>query len=128
MTYLGHRVVDGTQSAQLALQERHAGDGEGGVAALVPLATAGPGERLLHVVAGNDAEGAGDAGLELDVLDAAGRLGADEVVVVGLAADDDAETGDAGVLAALGVQLRREGELVGAGDSAAAPAPAAPAG
>ena len=88
-------------SASSALQQRHAGDGEGGVAALVALAAAGPGQGLLHVVAGDDAEGAGDAGLQLDVLDAAGRLGADEVVVVGLAADDDAEAGDAGELAGL---------------------------
>ena len=81
--------------AGLALQQGHAGDGEGGVAALVALVAAGAGQGLLHVVAGDDAEGAGDAGRQLHVLDAAGRLGADEVVVVGLAADDDAEAGDA---------------------------------
>ena len=36
---------------------------------------------------------------ELDVLDPARRLGADVVVVVGLAADHGAEAGDAGVAA-----------------------------
>ena len=81
--------------SELALEQRHAGNGEGGVATLVALAAAGPGERLLHVVAGDYAEGAGHAGFQLDILDPTGGLGADEVVVVGLAADDDAETGDA---------------------------------
>src|SRR6476620_853086 len=76
-------------SARFALEERHAGDGEGGVAALVALVAAGAGQGLLHVVAGNDAEGAGDAARQLHVLDASRRLGADEVVVVGLAADED---------------------------------------
>src|SRR3954468_24003093 len=72
-------IEDGTRSGELALQHGHAGDRESGVAALVPLAAAGPGQRLLHRVAGDDAEGAGHSGLQLDVLDAAGGLGADEV-------------------------------------------------
>src|SRR5215203_1959126 len=83
------------ESAGLTLEQGHAGDGEGGVAALVALVAAGAGQGLVHVVAGDDAEGAGDAGRQLDVLDAASGLGADEVVVVGLAANDDAEAGDA---------------------------------
>src|SRR5690242_16538321 len=91
------------ESAGFAFEERHAGDGEGGVAALVALVAAGAGQGLLHVVAGDDAEGAGDAGRQLDVLDAARRLGADEVVVVGLAADDDAEAGDAADLRPAGL-------------------------
>src|SRR3954454_8534397 len=102
-------------SADLALEQGHAGDGEGGVAALVALVAARARQRLVHAVAGDDAEGAGDAGLQLHLLDPARRLGANEVVVVGLAADDDAEAGDAGV-AVLGELLGREGELVGAGD------------
>src|SRR5437868_1790502 len=113
-------------AAHRSLEEGHAGDGEGGVAALVTLVAAGPGEGLLHVVAGDDTEGAGHSGCQLHVLDAAGRLGADEVVVVGLAADDDAEAGDAAdlhtadvlrVFAADAVDdfLGGEGELVGAG-------------
>src|SRR3954453_2641306 len=102
-------------SADLALEQGHAGDGEGGVAALVALVAAGAGQCLVHVVAGDDAEGAGDAGLQLHLLDAVRRLGADEVVVVGLAADYDAEAGDAGV-AVFGELLGREGELVGSGD------------
>ena len=66
-------------------------------------------------VAGDHAEGAGDAGFQLHVLDAAGRLGADEVVVVGLAADDDAQAGDAGNVAGADQRLRRHRQLVGAG-------------
>ena len=80
----------------LAAQQGHPRDRERGVAALVALVAAGPRQRLLHRVAGDHAEGAGHAGLELHVLDPARRLGADEVVVVGLAADHDAEAGDAG--------------------------------
>src|ERR1700749_1577228 len=103
------------ESADLALEQGHAGDGEGGVAALVALVAAGAGQGLLHRVAGDDAKRAGDAGLKLDLLDAAGRLGADEVVVVGLAADDDAEAGDTRE-AVFGELLGGKGQLVGAGD------------
>ena len=46
---------------------------------------------------------------QLDVLDAAGGLGADEVVVVGLAADHDAEAGDAGDAAAVACSLAAKG-------------------
>src|SRR6476659_5287248 len=109
------------ESADLALEQSHAGDGEGGVAALVALVAAGAGEGLVHVVAGDDAEGAGDAGLQLHLLDTTRRLGADEVVMVGLAADDDAEAGDATGLSAspprsLDVALGSERKLVGTGD------------
>src|SRR4051794_10577675 len=107
-------------SADLALEQGHAGDGEGGVAALVALVAARARQRLVHVVAGDDAEGAGDAGLQLHLLDAARRLGADEVVVIGLAADDDAEAGDA-VVALVGEDLRGKRELVGAGDGGSGP-------
>ena len=74
--------------------------GLGGVRALVALAAAGAGERLLHVLDGQHAERARHAGAQLDVLDPARGLGADVVVVVGLAADHRAEAGDAGVAAA----------------------------
>src|SRR5215218_7214058 len=114
------------ESAGLALQQGHAGDGEGGVAALVALVAAGAGQCLLHVVTGDYPKSAGDAGRQLHVLDAARGLGADEVVVVGLAADDDAEAGDTadlraapllGVVAADAVDDRAggEGELERAG-------------
>src|SRR3954470_8202909 len=102
-------------SADLALEQGHAGNGEGGVAALVALVAAGSGQRLVQVVAGDDSEGAGDIGLQLHLLDAARRLGADEVVVVGLAADDDAEASHPGV-AVFSELLRGEGQLVGARD------------
>ena len=100
-------MVAGPAQAARPLHERHAGDGEGGVAALVALAAAGPRQRLLHRVAGDHPEGAGDAGRQLHVLDPARRLGADEVEVLGLTADHDAETGDPGELAGFGVQAAR---------------------
>ena len=84
--------------------------------ALVALAAAGPGERLLHRVAGDHAEGAGHAGLQLHVLDPARGLGADEVVVVGLAADHDPEAGDPAVGSPVDQLASRRSELVGAGD------------
>src|SRR3954447_1664086 len=87
--------VDATQSAELALQQRHARARQRRVAALVALAAPRRGQRLVHVVAGDHAESAGHAGLELDLLDPPRRLGADEVEVVGLAADHDAQAGDA---------------------------------
>ena len=121
VTYLGHQescMVAGRGSGQAegALQQRHPRRGQGRVAALVALAAAGPGQRLLHRVAGDDAEGAGHPGLELDVLDPARGLGADEVVVVGLAADHDPEAGDPGVGPGLRQLLGGEGQLVGARD------------
>ena len=86
-----------------------------GVLALVALAAARPRERLLHGLDREHAERARHAGRELDVLDPARRLGADVVVVVGLAADHRAEAGDARVAAGLGQVLRRERQLERAG-------------
>src|ERR1700744_4094813 len=91
VTYLCHRTRDGTESGDPALQQRHPRNGERRVAALVPFVAARPRQRLLHRVAGDHAEGAGHAGLKLDVLDPPRRLAADEVEVGGLAADHDAE-------------------------------------
>src|SRR4051794_4761456 len=85
------------------------------MAPLVALAAAGAGQRLVHVLDGQHAERARDAGAQLHVLDPARRLGADVVVVIGLAADDGAEARHAGVAAGLGEVLRRERQLVGAG-------------
>src|SRR3954452_929852 len=83
--------------------------------ALVALAPAGTRERLVHVLHGEDAEGARHAGAQLHVLDAAGGLAADEVVVVGLAADHRAEAGDALVTGA-GEVRRGQRQLERAGD------------
>ena len=65
--------------------------------------------------AGDHPEGAGHPGVELDALGAGGDLGADVVVVAGLAADHDPETGDAGEATGLGAELRGERQLEGAG-------------
>ena len=82
-----------------------------GVLALVALAAAGARQRLLHVLDREHAERARDAGRELHVPDPARRLGADVVVVVGLAADHGPEAGDARVAPALGEVLRRRRQL-----------------
>src|ERR1700753_3938207 len=56
VTYLCHRTVENTDSADPALQQRHPADRQRRVAALVALVAARPGERLLHGVAGDQAE------------------------------------------------------------------------
>ena len=122
VTYLGHYESCMVAGARLGirhsprLQQGHPRHGQGRVPALVALVAAGPGQRLLHRVAGDDAERAGHPGFQLDVLDPAGGLGADEVVVVGLTADHDPEAGHPGVGPGLRQLLGGEGELVGAGD------------
>src|SRR5690349_6508536 len=68
-------------------------------------------QRLVVALDREDAEAAGDAGLELDVLDPAGALVADVVVVRGLAADDRADARDALVAAGLGADLGRHRQL-----------------
>ncbi len=98
------------------LQPRQRDHGLGGVGALVALAAAGAGERLVHVLDRQHAERARDAGAQLHVHDPARGLGADVVVVVGLAADDRAEAGDAGVAPGLGQELGGQRQLEGAGD------------
>src|SRR4051794_33512883 len=100
---------------QFAPERRHAQHGLGGVAALVALAAARARERLVHVLDGQHAERARHAGAQLDVLDAARGLGADVVVVVGLAADAAAQAGDAVVAAGLRRVERRERQLEGPG-------------
>src|SRR4029079_19744668 len=65
-------------------QEGHPHDRVGRVAALVALVAAGAGERLLHRLAGNNAERTGKPGLELDLLEPASGLRADVVVVARL--------------------------------------------
>src|ERR1700712_1887049 len=81
VTYLCHRTRDGTESGDSTLHQRHPRNGERRVAALIAFVAARPGQRLVHRVAGDDAEGAGHAGLQLDVLDATRRLAADEIEV-----------------------------------------------
>src|SRR4051812_37309863 len=82
----------------------------------ISLAAAGPGQRLIHVLHGQDAEAAGHARGELDLHETARALAADVVVVRRLAADDRAEGRDARVVAGLGAVLRRQRQLIGAGD------------
>ncbi len=76
---------------------------------------AGAGERLLHSLAGEHAESAGHAGVQLHAHDPAGGLGADEVVVVGLAADHGAEAGNAGEAPRASGIARGERQLEGTG-------------
>ena len=64
-------------------------------AALVALAAASARERLLHRLAREHAERAWHAGVQLHSHQAPRRLRADEVVVVGLAADHGPQAGDA---------------------------------
>ena len=56
-------VEDRGAQASCALEQRHPGHGQSRVPALVAFVAAGPGEGLVHVVAGDHAEGAGHAGL-----------------------------------------------------------------
>src|SRR4051794_4661680 len=89
--------------------------GLGRVGARIALAAlaAGPGQRLLVGVAGQHAEPAGDARAQLHVLDAASRLRAHPVVVVGPPPDDRPEADDPvvapGGRALLGGQRQLEG-------------------
>ena len=87
-----------------------------GVLALVPLVAPGPSHRLLHRLAGEDAERARDPGVELDVLDPPCGLVADVVVVVGLAADDGPEACDPGEAARAGTPPGGERQLKRAWD------------
>ena len=105
----------GRRSAQFGAHPQQRQHGLGGMRALVALAAAGAGHRLLHVLHGHHAEAARHAGAQRDVLDAAGGLGADVVVVRRLAADDGAQAGDAGVAARLGGHQRGQRQLEGAG-------------
>src|ERR671939_1002109 len=101
---------------ELAAELGHSEDGPRGVLALLALSPARPRERLLHRVAGQHAERAGDAGVELHARDPARRLGADVLVVVGLAPDHRAEAGHAREAARLGAVLGGQRQLEGAGD------------
>src|SRR5438132_4179098 len=80
-------------------QPRHRDGRFGRAVALIPLAPARAGQRLVLVLDGQDAEDAGDAGLELDLLDPVRGRRADVVVVVRLPSDHGPETND-GVIAA----------------------------
>src|SRR3954451_6305370 len=97
-------------------QDRHAHHRMGGAFSLVAVVAGRARQRLLHVLAGEDAERARDAGVELRLLDATRRLAAHVVVMVGLAADHRAEAGDAREAPGLRGPLGREGELEGARD------------
>lgn len=65
-------------------------------------AGAGSSEGLLFVVAGEDAEVAGDAGLDGDLLDAGRGLDRDVLIVIGLVADDGAKADDSVVVVRVG--------------------------
>src|SRR5918996_981599 len=88
----GRNTGRGSSASDLAPQRHHPRDGLSGVAALVALLAARPRLGLLAGVAGDHPEGAGNAGVELDALDSPRGLGADVVVVIGLAANHHPET------------------------------------
>src|SRR3954463_2003929 len=69
-----------TSGPELTTELRHAQDRLGGVLPLVALSPARPGQGLVHGLRGDDPEGAGHPGVELDPGDAPGGLGADVVV------------------------------------------------
>src|SRR3954447_8657979 len=98
-------------------QERHPHRDHGRPAALVALAAARAGERLVHVLGRDHPEGAGHPGIELDPLGSGRDLVADVVVVAGLTADYDAQTGDAREAPRLRTELGREWQLEGARDT-----------
>src|SRR3954453_652191 len=102
---------------KVASQERHPHRDHGRPAALVALAAARAGERLVHVLGRDHPEGAGHPGIERDPLGPRRDLVADVVVVAGLATDYDAETGDPRKAAGLRAELRGEGKLEGARDA-----------
>src|SRR5919109_5216401 len=81
---------------QRPLDQGHPHHCVGRASALVALVAAGAGQGLLQGLAGDDAEGAGDAGGDLDLLNAPRSLRAHVVVVVRLPADHHAEAGDTG--------------------------------
>src|SRR5439155_26040216 len=86
----------------------------GRVVALIALPAAGAGQRLVHVLDGQDPEGAGHAGIELGSLDPVRSSLADVVVVVGLAPDHGSQAYDAQVASGPGTGLGRERQLEGA--------------
>ncbi len=101
----------GRPRSELVAQAREREHGVRRLGAVVALAPTGALERLVQRIDRQHAKRARDAGAQLDVLDAARALGADIVVVIGLAADDRAEAGDARVAAALRRIERGERQL-----------------
>src|SRR5436309_14263137 len=81
------------------------------MATLVALVAAAARERLLHRLAGEHAEGAGHAGVQLYAHHAARSLGADELVVVGLAPDHSSQARHAGEAPGARRIARRERKL-----------------
>ncbi len=95
----------------------HFDGGDGGFEAFVAGFDAGAVEGLLEGLAGEDAEGMGDAGLLLGLADSASYLGVDGLVVGGFAAEEAAEGDDGVVLLRLGEGAGGGGDLPGAGDA-----------
>src|SRR6187200_2238276 len=104
------RLLDGPP------QKRHAHHRVGRPPPLIAIVACRSRERLIHVLAGQDAERARDAGVELRLLDAARGLAANVVVVVRLAADHRTEARDPGEAPGLRAPLRGERELERTGD------------
>src|SRR3954452_17524437 len=109
-------VAAALAAGQPLLQHRHAHHRVGRALALIALVALRPRHGLLHRVAREDAEGAGNARRELDALNAPCSLAAHVVVMVRLAADDRPQAGDTREAAGLGAPLRGDRQLEGTGD------------
>src|SRR5262249_44978539 len=104
---LSGQAPAGEAPAQVGHLER----GERGVAAAVAAALAAAGERLLELVAGQDAEGDRHAARPPHSRQRDGGVAADMAVVGGAAADHGAEADDRVDLQVGDGEARREGEL-----------------
>jgi len=101
----------------LAEEAGHFDGGEAGFGALVTAFKAGAIDCLLESVAGEDTEDHRDHSIDLRELYAASDLGADVVVMRGLAADDAADADDGVVLRGGGQFFRGDGDFEGAGNA-----------
>jgi hypothetical protein len=95
----------------------HLDGGAGGFEALVSGFEAGAVEGLFEGLAGEDAEGVGDAGVLLRLADAAGDLVVDGFVVGGFAAEETAEGDDGVEFFGFGEGAGGRGDLPCAGDA-----------
>src|SRR6185437_13615569 len=96
---------------QLLSQLGHPQHGFGRMTSLVALVPARACERLLHRLAREHPKRARHTRGECNLLDAARRLGTDEVVMVGLATDHGPQTGHTLKAARVSRIARRQGQL-----------------
>ena len=102
---------------KLPLDRDHLDGGDGGFEALVSCLQAGAVESLFERLAGEDAEGVGDAGILLRLADATRDLVVDGLVVGGFATQKTAKGDDRVELLRLGEGAGGGGNLPRAGDA-----------